>query len=93
MTEFGALMFPTDYAIRPAALAKAIEEREMDSLFFPEHTHIPVSRKTPIPGGNELPKEYSITYDPFVALASCAAVTERIKLLQKLIIVTKKIHK
>ena len=59
MTEFGALMFPTDYAIRPAALAKAIEEREMDSLFFPEHTHIPVSRKTPFPGGNELPKEYS----------------------------------
>ena len=80
MTEFGALMFPTDYAIRPAALAKAIEEREMDSLFFPEHTHIPVSRKTPFPGGNELPKEYSNTYDPFVALASCAAVTERIKL-------------
>ena len=39
MTEFGALMFPTDYAIRPAALARAIEEREMDSLFFPEHTH------------------------------------------------------
>ena len=80
MTEFGALMFPTDYAIRPAALAKAIEEREMDSLFFPEHTHIPVSRKTPFPGGGELPKEYSNTYDPFVALASCAEVTERIKL-------------
>ena len=80
MTEFGALMFPTDYAIRPAALARAIEEREMDSLFFPEHTHIPVSRKTPFPGGGELPKEYSNTYDPFVALASCAAVTERIKL-------------
>ena len=80
MTEFGALMFPTDYAIRPAALAKAIEERGMDSLFFPEHTHIPVSRKTPFPGGGELPKEYSNTYDPFVALASCAAVTERIKL-------------
>ena len=80
MTEFGALMFPTDYAMRPAALAKAIEEREMDSIFFPEHTHIPVSRRTPYPAGGELPKEYSNTYDPFVTLGSCAAVTERIKL-------------
>ena len=80
MTEFGALMFPTDYAMRPASLAKAIEEREMDSIFFPEHTHIPVSRRTPYPAGGELPKEYSNTYDPFVTLGSCAAVTERIKL-------------
>ena len=81
MTEFGALMFPTDYAIRPAALAKAIEEREMDSLFF-LNTHIPVSRKTPFPEGIELLKNIQIHYDPFVALASCAAVTERIKLGQ-----------
>ena len=80
MTEFGALMFPTDYAMLPAKLARAIEEREMDSIFFPEHTHIPASRKTPYPAGGELPKEYSNTYDPFVSLGSCAAVTERIKL-------------
>ena len=73
-------MFPTDYAMKPAALAKAIEEREMDSIFFPEHTHIPVSRRTPYPAGGELPKEYSNTFDPFVTLGSCAAVTERIKL-------------
>ena len=52
----------------------------MDSIFFPEHTHIPVSRRTPYPAGGELPKEYSNTYDPFVTLGSCAAVTERIKL-------------
>ena len=80
MTEFGALMFPTDYAIQPAELAKAIEERNLDSIFFPEHTHIPASRRTAYPPGGDLPKEYIHTYDPFVALATCAAVTSRIKL-------------
>jgi|MEHZ01.4.fsa_nt_MEHZ011315449.1_1 probable F420-dependent oxidoreductase len=94
MAEFGALIFPTDYTMQPVALAKAIEERELDSLFFPEHTHIPASRRTPYPAGrwrsdvydptiedaDDLPKEYSHTYDPFVALAACAGATERIKL-------------
>jgi len=80
VTEFGALMFPTDYAIQPTELAKAIEERNLDSIFFPEHTHIPASRRTAYPMGGDLPKEYIHTYDPFVALATCAAVTSRIKL-------------
>ena len=80
MIEFGALIFPTDYAMHPVALAKAIEERGLDSLFFPEHTHIPASRRTPYPAGGDLPKEYSHTYDPFVALAACAGATKRIKL-------------
>lgn len=80
MAEFGALIFPTEYAIQPATLAKAIEERNLDSIFFPEHTHIPASRRTPYPAGGDLPREYSNTYDPFVSLAACAAVTERIKL-------------
>lgn len=80
MAEFGALIFPTDYAMHPVALAKAIEERGLDSIFFPEHTHIPASRRTPYPAGGDLPKEYSHTYDPFVALAACAGATERIKL-------------
>lgn len=80
MVEYGALIFPTDYAIHPAELAKAVEERGLDSLFFPEHTHIPASRRTPYPAGGDLPKEYSHTYDPLVALAMCAGVTERIKL-------------
>lgn len=80
MTRFGVVMFPTDYAIQPVALARAVEERGLDSLYFPEHTHIPTSRRTPFPGGTELPKEYAHTHDPFVALAAAAAVTERIRL-------------
>lgn len=78
--NFGVQMFPTDYAIQPVALARAVEERGLDSLFFPEHTHIPASRATPFPGGGDLPKQYWHTHDPFVALGACAAVTERIRL-------------
>lgn len=77
---FGVTMFPTDYSIQPVALAKAVEERGLDSLFFPEHTHIPTSRATPFPGGTDLPKMYWHTHDPFVALGAAAAVTERILL-------------
>jgi probable F420-dependent oxidoreductase len=78
--NYALTMFPTDYAIRPDELARAAEERGFESLFFPEHTHIPTSRRTPYPAGGELPKEYSHTHDPFVALAMAAAVTKRIKL-------------
>lgn len=78
--SFGVAMFPTDYAIQPVALAQAVEERGLDSLFFPEHTHIPTSRATPFPGGGDLPKTYWHTHDPFVALGAAAAVTKRIKL-------------
>jgi probable F420-dependent oxidoreductase len=72
-------MFPTEYSIGPMELARAAEERGFESLFFPEHTHIPTSRKTPYPAGGELPKEYSHTHDPFVALAMAAAVTKKLK--------------
>lgn len=78
--RFGVTIFPTDYAIQPAELARAVEERDLDSLFFPEHTHIPASRATPFPGGTELPRMYWHTHDPFVALGACAAVTSRIRL-------------
>lgn len=78
--KFGISTFPTDYSIQPASLAQAVEERGFDSLFFPEHTHIPTSRATPFPGGGELPKQYWHAHDPFVALSACAAVTERIRL-------------
>ena len=54
MAEFGISMFPTDYAIQPIELALAAEERGFESMFFPEHTHIPASRKTPWPGGADL---------------------------------------
>jgi probable F420-dependent oxidoreductase len=80
MTTFGAMMFPTDYAIQPVELAKAVEERGLDSLFFPEHTHIPTSRRSPFPGGGELPMEYSHTHDLFVGLTAAAVATKRIKL-------------
>ncbi len=78
--KFGISTFPTDYSIQPASLAQAVEERGFDSLFFPEHTHIPAGRATPFPGGGELPKQYWHAHDPFVALSACAAVTERIRL-------------
>lgn len=78
--RFGVNMFPTDTAIQPIELARAVEERNLDSLFFPEHTHIPASRATPFPGGGELPEMYWRSHDPFVALSACAAVTERIRL-------------
>ncbi|MGH7841643.1 MAG: LLM class F420-dependent oxidoreductase [Candidatus Binataceae bacterium] len=80
MDTYGAMMFPTDYAIQPVELAKAVEERGLDSLFFPEHTHIPTSRRSPWPGGAELPMEYSHTHDLFVALTAAAVATKRIKL-------------
>jgi probable F420-dependent oxidoreductase len=78
--HIGVCMFNTDYAIRIEELARAAEERGFESLFLPEHTHIPASRRTPFPSGGELPREYSHTLDPFVALAYAAAVTTRLKL-------------
>jgi alkanesulfonate monooxygenase SsuD/methylene tetrahydromethanopterin reductase-like flavin-dependent oxidoreductase (luciferase family) len=55
---FGVSLFATDYSIRPDEFARAAEERGFDSVFFPEHTHIPTSRKTPFPMGGDLPREY-----------------------------------
>ena len=78
--EIGVLIFATDYCIRMDELARALEERGFESLFLPEHTHIPASRRTPRPGGGELPKEYWHTHDPFVALSFAAAVTSKLKL-------------
>lgn len=78
--KYGVLMFQTDYAMRPDQLARAAEEREFESLFFPEHTHIPVCRRTPWPGGGDLPEEYWHTHDLFVALAYAAAATHKIKI-------------
>ena len=77
--KVGVFYFPADYGINIAELAKALEDRGFDSLFVPEHTHIPLSRKSPFPGGGELPKRYSHTHDPFVALSFAAAATKRLK--------------
>jgi probable F420-dependent oxidoreductase len=77
--KFGLSIFPTDYAIPVTELARAAEDLGFESLLFPEHTHIPVGRRTPYPGGGELPREYSHTLDPFVACAAAAAVTTNLK--------------
>jgi probable F420-dependent oxidoreductase len=76
----GVTMFPTDYTIQPHDLAAEAEARGFESLWLPEHSHIPTSRKSPWPGGGELPKYYYDSYDPFVSLAAAAAVTKKIKL-------------
>ncbi len=78
--KVGVFYFPTDYGINIAELAGALEQRGFESLFVCEHTHIPVSRKSPFPGGGELPKRYSHTHDPFVALSFAAAATKTLKL-------------
>ncbi|HMO53244.1 MAG TPA: LLM class F420-dependent oxidoreductase [Tepidiformaceae bacterium] len=78
--KYGVQMFPTDYAIPVTELGKACEDLGFESLFFPEHTHIPTSRRTPWPGGAELPKEYSHTLDPFVACGAVAGVTKNLKM-------------
>jgi probable F420-dependent oxidoreductase len=78
--DFGISYFPTDETIEPAALARLAEERGFESVFVTEHTHIPASRKTPYPAGGELPREYWRIYDPFVALTTMAAATERIRI-------------
>jgi len=77
--DFGVAMFPTDYAIKPDELARALEERGFESFWVPEHTHIPASRRSPWPGGADLPKEYWSTYDPFIALTAAAAATRRLR--------------
>lgn len=73
-------MFPTDKSIRPDELARETEDRGFHSLWFPEHTHIPVSRLTPAPAGEPLADEYYRSLDPFVALTAAAAVTEHLRL-------------
>lgn len=78
--HFGIAMFATEYAISPGALASEIEQRGFESIWFPEHTHIPASRRTPWPGGGELPREYWHTYDPFIALTAAASATTRLRL-------------
>ncbi len=77
--QIGLSIFATEVTIHPVRLAREAEARGFESLFFPEHTHIPASRKTPYPLGGELPPEYHMTHDPFVGLAQAAAVTERLK--------------
>jgi probable F420-dependent oxidoreductase len=78
--QFGAAMFFTDYAMSAAALGAALEARGFESIWAPEHSHIPLSRRSPFPAGGELPKQYYDVMDPFVSLTAAAAATTRLKL-------------
>jgi len=78
--QIGAAMFFTDYSMAPTELGRALEERGFESLWVPEHSHIPLSRKTPFPGGGDLPKQYYDAMDPFVTLSVAAAATKKLKL-------------
>ena len=80
MTDIGIFYFATEYGHNVVDVARDAEQRGFESLWLPEHTHIPVSRKTPYAGGAELPKEYAHTLDPFVALAAVATATKHIRL-------------
>jgi probable F420-dependent oxidoreductase len=79
MLAFGASMFFTDYSIAPGELGQALESRGFESVWAPEHSHIPVSRKTPFPGGGDLPKKYYDCMDPFVTLTAAAMATKTLK--------------
>ncbi len=78
--KFGASMFFTDYSMTPAALARALEQRGFDIVWAPEHSHIPLSRKTPFVLGGDLPKRYYDVMDPFVTLAAAAMATTTLKI-------------
>ena len=77
--HIGICIFPTEYSIRIDELAREMEQRNFESLFVPEHTHIPTSRRSPFAGGQPLPKEYAHTLDPFVGLMAAAAATTRLR--------------
>ena len=78
--KIGAVMFFTEYSMSPAALARELEDRGFESLWVPEHSHIPLSRVSPYPGGGPLPRPYYDILDPFLALNTAAAVTTKLKI-------------
>jgi probable F420-dependent oxidoreductase len=78
--DFGVGYFATHDGMGPGPVARMLEERGQESLFFAEHTHIPAARDTPYPGGGDLPRKYSHTYDLFVALTAAAAATSRLRI-------------
>ena len=78
--DFGAAMFFTDYAMDAGEFAHALEERGFDSVWAPEHSHIPVSRASAYPQGGELPRRYAECMDPFVSLAFAAGATKTLQL-------------
>jgi probable F420-dependent oxidoreductase len=93
--RIGVMMFPTDLGIQPVEVAREAEARGFDSLWFPEHSHIPVSRRTPwggIEGAPPLPEEYWRTHDQFIALTAAAVVTSTLKLGTGITLVAQRDH-
>jgi probable F420-dependent oxidoreductase len=88
--EFGVAYFPTHDGIGPGPLARLVEERGYESLFFAEHTHIPASRETPYPPGGDLPPKYWHCYDLFVALTAAAAATTRLRVASGICLVVER---
>jgi probable F420-dependent oxidoreductase len=78
--NFGAAMFFADYSMTPGELGSALEARGFESLWAPEHSHIPASRRTPFPQGGDLPKKYYDAMDPFVSLTAAAVTTRALKI-------------
>ena len=78
--HLGVFSYNVEYGARPDELARAAEERGFESFWVGEHTHIPAARRTPYPGGGELPKPYYHMADPFVSLMAAAAATRTIRL-------------
>jgi probable F420-dependent oxidoreductase len=90
MLKFGAVMFFTTDSMQPAELGRALEERGFESLWVPEHTHIPSSRKTPYPAGGPLIRPYYDIMDPFLALNAAATVTTNLKVGTGIALVTQR---
>lgn len=88
--EFGLTIFPTESTIAPVDLGRAVEENGFESLFLPDHSHIPASRRTPYATGGELPPEYWHLHDPLIALTAIATTTARLKLGLGLLVMTER---
>ncbi len=88
--DFGAALFFTDYAIGATEFAVALEQRGFESLWAPEHSHIPLSRRSPFPPGGDLPRKYAEAMDPFVSLTAAAVVTQRLRLGTGVCLVTQR---
>jgi probable F420-dependent oxidoreductase len=78
--RFSVTTVATDIGANIVDIARAVEERGLDGLWIPDHTHIPTSRITPMPLGGELPERYKRNLEPLSCLAMAAAVTSRIRL-------------
>ena len=88
--DFGAAMFFADYAMGPGEVARTLEARGFESVWAPEHSHIPISRATPFPQGGELPNKYYEAMDPFVTLTAAAVATETLKVGTGVCLVTQR---